>query len=148
MFCPVPKIFPAALELAWNTNSAVVDTNTPVGLYPIHVITPQTAPNYAISYVDGTLTVTQAVLLVTADPKSRLYGATNPVLTVTYSGFLNADGTNVIGGQPDLSTPACGRQPRRQLRHRGGVGQLERGRHGGNHIGGIASHSIGHATAI
>jgi hypothetical protein len=94
-----------------DTNSAVVDTNTPVGAYPIHVITPQTAPNYAISYVDGTLTVTQAVLLVTAENQSRLYGATNPALTVTYSGFLNADGANVISGQPDVSTAACDASP-------------------------------------
>jgi len=94
-----------------DTNSAVVDTNTPVGLYPIHVITAQTAPNYAVSYVDGTLTITQAVLLVTAENQSRLYGATNQALTVTYSGFLNADGTNVISGQPDLSTPAYDASP-------------------------------------
>ncbi|MGA2175973.1 MAG: MBG domain-containing protein [Verrucomicrobiota bacterium] len=94
-----------------DTNSAAVDTNTPVGAYPIHVTTPQTAPNYTITYVDGTLTVTQAVLLVTADNQSRLYGATNQTLSVTYSGFLNADGTNVISGQPDLSTAAYDASP-------------------------------------
>jgi alpha-tubulin suppressor-like RCC1 family protein len=89
-----------------DSNSVPVDTNTVVGVYPIHVITPQTAPNYSIGYVDGTLAVTQAVLTVSADPKSRLYGTTNPVLTVTYSGFVNGEGANVISGQPGLSTVA------------------------------------------
>ncbi len=89
-----------------DPNSAPVDTNTPVGLYPIDVTTLQTAPNYTIAYVDGTLTVTQAVLTVTANPQSRLFGTTNRVLTVSYSGFLNNDTTNVITGQPDLSTTA------------------------------------------
>jgi hypothetical protein len=89
-----------------DTNNAPVTTNTPVGIYPVHVITPQTAPNYTISYLDGSLTVTQAVLIVSANPQSRLYGATNPPLTVAYSGFLNGEGTNVISGQPDLNTAA------------------------------------------
>ena len=89
-----------------DTNSTPVNTNTPVGVYPIHVITPQTATNYSISYVDATLTITQAVLTVSADNQSRLYGVTNPVLTVTYSGFANGEGANVISGQPALSTAA------------------------------------------
>jgi hypothetical protein len=89
-----------------DTNGDPVTTNTVVGLYPIHVVTPQTAPNYTISYLDGSLTITQAVLTVSADPQSRLYGATNPTLTVTYSGFVNEENTNVIIGQPDLSTAA------------------------------------------
>ena len=89
-----------------DTNNVAVDTNTQVGVYPIQVTTPQTATNYTVTYVDGTLSVTQAVLLVTADNQSRLYGATNPLLTVSYSGFANGENTNVISGQPDLSTSA------------------------------------------
>jgi hypothetical protein len=89
-----------------DSNNIAVDTNTPVGVYPIHVTTPQTATNYTVSYVNGTLSVTQAVLSVTADNQSRLYGTTNPVLTVSYSGFANGEGTNVISGQPGLSTSA------------------------------------------
>jgi Tfp pilus assembly protein PilE len=89
-----------------DSNDVPVGTNTPVGIYPVHVTTAQTASNYSIGYVDGTLTVTQAVLTVSADNQSRLYGTTNPVLTVTYSGFANGEGTNVISGQPDLSTTA------------------------------------------
>ena len=94
-----------------DTNAVAVDTNTMVGQYPIHVVTPQTAANYTIGYVDGTLTITQAVLVVSADPQSRLYGATNPVLTVSYSGFVNSEGTNVLSGQPALSTAANSASP-------------------------------------
>ncbi len=89
-----------------DSNSVPVDTNTVAGVYPIHVLTPQTASNYTIGCVDGTLSVTQAVLTVSADPQSRLYGTTNPVLTVTYSGFANGEGTNLLSGQPDLGTAA------------------------------------------
>jgi hypothetical protein len=94
-----------------DTNGTPVDTNTPVGVYPIQVVTPQTAANYNIGYVDGALSVTQAVLTVSADHQSRLYGATNPVLTVTYSGFANGENTNVISGQPNLSTAATNDSP-------------------------------------
>jgi hypothetical protein len=88
-----------------DTNSVVVDTNTPVGAYPI-VVSGQSAANYNLTHVNGTLTVTQAVLTVTADNQSRAYGATNPELTVSYSGFVNGEDTNVLNGRPDLNTGA------------------------------------------
>jgi hypothetical protein len=88
-----------------DTNDVAVDTNTPAGTYPI-VVSGQNAANYNLSYVAGTLTVTQAVLTVSADNQSRAYGATNPVLTVAYSGFVNGEDTNVLSGSPDVSTAA------------------------------------------
>ena len=89
-----------------DSNAVAVDTNTWVGSYAIQSTTAQTAPNYAITYSPGSLTVTQAVLIASADPQNRLYGTTNPVLTYTLSGFVNADGTNVVAGEPVLSTAA------------------------------------------
>ena len=94
-----------------DSNAVPVDTNTWVGIYPIQVTTPQTAPNYAITYQAGDLAVTQAVLTASADPQSRLYGTTNPVLTYTLSGFANGDGTNVVSGEPVLSTAATNDSP-------------------------------------
>jgi hypothetical protein len=88
-----------------DTNSVSVDTNTPVGTYPI-VVSGQSAANYNLSYVAGDLTVTQAVLTVSADSLSRPYGATNPILTASYSGFVNNEDTNVLSGSPDLGTAA------------------------------------------
>ena len=44
------------------------------------------AANYdfpALNFVNGTLTINPAHLIVTADAKSRLYGAANPLFTAT-----------------------------------------------------------------
>ena len=51
-----------------------------VGIYPI-TVTGAVDANYAISYVAGTLTVTKAALTITAEDKSKLYGAAMPALT-------------------------------------------------------------------
>src|SRR5690606_30618102 len=40
-----------------------------------------TATNYDLTLVNGTLTVIRAPLTITADDKSRTYGAANPALT-------------------------------------------------------------------
>ena len=58
-----------------------------------YAITPAglSASNYAISFVDGALTVTKASLTVTAGNGTRLYGAANPTLTSTVSGFVNGE---------------------------------------------------------
>ena len=91
-----------------DTNNANVTTNTPVGVYPIHLVTGQSGANYTINYTDGSLTINQAVLLATADDKSRAYGQTNPVFTATYTGFVNGEDTNVLSGSgsPAFSTAA------------------------------------------
>ena len=58
-----------------------------------------TAANYAITDVNGTLTVSPAPLTVTADNQSEIYGAPNPTLTYTVTGtFYNGDGASLIGG--------------------------------------------------
>ena len=67
--------------------------------------------NYTIYYVNGTLTVNPATLTVAAASTSRVYGATNPVFTVNYSGFASGDGTNVLSGSPVLSTGADTNSP-------------------------------------
>jgi len=45
-------------------------------------------PNYSFTYVAGTLTINKAALTVTAPRTSRAYGASNPILSPTYSGFV------------------------------------------------------------
>jgi hypothetical protein len=49
--------------------------------------------NYSISYVNGALTVSQAPLMVTADPQTKTYGVTFSLGTTafTISGLLNGD---------------------------------------------------------
>ncbi len=67
--------------------------------------------NYTISYVNGLLTVNAAVLGVSANNTNRAYGATNPVFTVSYNGFVNGDGLNVLSGSPVLTTSAKTNSP-------------------------------------
>lgn len=102
-----------------NGDTAAVLTGTPscastatvssgVGTYPISCTGGTlSAANYTLAtFSDGTLTVTPAQLLVTADPKSRLFGAANPPLTASISGFLNGDtaATATTGGPSCTST--------------------------------------------
>ena len=58
----------------------------------------QTSTNYTITYVAGNLTVTPAPLTVTANGVSRVYGASDPALGVSYSGFVNGETSSVLGG--------------------------------------------------
>jgi gliding motility-associated-like protein len=62
--------------------------------------------NYNFTYAEGTLTVEKASLMVKADDKSKKYLETNPVLTCTYSGFVNDDDISVIDNLSVLSTEA------------------------------------------
>ena len=54
----------------------------------------------------GTLTVTAATLTVTAANETKTYGAVNPTLTVTYSGFVNGDTAASLTTAPTVSTTA------------------------------------------
>ena len=61
----------------------------------------------AAPQVQRTIVVSQALLTVTANSFTRAYGAANPTLTVSYSGFVNPDGPSVLTGSPSLSTTAA-----------------------------------------
>jgi hypothetical protein len=87
-------------------------TNSPVGVYPITVINGTlSAANYNFGFANGSLTVGPATLQVIADDQSRLYGATNPVLTYSISGFLGTDTVSVVSGTPGVSTSATTTSP-------------------------------------
>src|SRR5207245_359831 len=62
--------------------------------------------DYSISYVAGTLTVTPVGLTITADNKSKAYGAALPVLTASYAGLVNGDTSASLTTPPALSTTA------------------------------------------
>ncbi len=63
-------------------------------------------PDYSISYVAGTLTVTAAPLTITANNQTKIYGAALPTLTASYSGFVNGDTPASLTTQPTLTTTA------------------------------------------
>ncbi|HEV3339930.1 MAG TPA: MBG domain-containing protein, partial [Pirellulales bacterium] len=64
------------------------------------------ATNYTFAFVNGALTVTPATLTVTADNKTKVYGAANPPLTDTVTGFVNGDTSSVVTGTASLTTAA------------------------------------------
>jgi MBG domain-containing protein/Big-like domain-containing protein/VCBS repeat protein len=85
---------------------------SPAGAYTITAAAGTLAAvNYTLSFVDGVLNIGKAVITITADPKSRGYGAANPTLTYTASGFVNGDTTSVINGSPALTTSAVAASP-------------------------------------
>ncbi len=70
-----------------------------VGKYDITQGTLQAVGNYTIgTFAPGKLTISPATLAVTADDKSKTYGAPVPSLTYTYSGLVNGDTDAVFSG--------------------------------------------------
>ena len=63
----------------------------------------------AATPVDQSFTVAKATLTVTADAKSRVYGAANPTLTATITGYVNSETSTVISGAALAanSSPGC-----------------------------------------
>ena len=49
------------------------------------------APNYTISFTGATFTITAATLAITADDKTKIYGAADPELTYTVAGLKYED---------------------------------------------------------
>ncbi len=89
--------------------STAATTTSPVGSY---AITPSAgtleSKDYTFDFQAGTLTVSPAVLTLTAVNASRAYGVANPTLTYTISGFANGETatTGGVTGTPALSTTA------------------------------------------
>ncbi|WP_394364546.1 MBG domain-containing protein, partial [Flavobacterium nitrogenifigens] len=48
---------------------------------------------------------------MTADDKSKIYGSSNPALTVSYSGFVNGDTETVLTAAPTVATTAVTGSP-------------------------------------
>ncbi len=67
--------------------------------------------DYTISYVGGTLTVTPAPLLITANNQSMVVNTTLPTLTATYTGLVNGDTAASLTHQPTLVTNATSSSP-------------------------------------
>ena len=80
--------------------TTLANATTNVGAAPIAASAGNlTATNYDFStLVNGTLTITKAHLTVTADDKTRSYGAANPILTSTVTGFVNGETASNAAG--------------------------------------------------
>lgn len=117
---PNPTLTASYTGLVLNETEAVLGgtltlatTATPAsatGTYPI-TVNGLTAANYTITFVPGTLTVTNATLTIRAVDQSRRYGDPNPAFTATYTGFVGGDTEAVLTGTLTLSTTAAVTSP-------------------------------------
>ena len=90
------------------TAATTATASSPAGTYPI-TVNGGASPNYTFKYVNGVLAVGQAILTITADPASSVYGAplvTPGSLTVSYSGFVNGDGPANLNRKPTVANSA------------------------------------------
>ena len=100
----------AASLAAGPTCSSTAGSQPSVGTYTTSC-SGAAGANYSIAYVAGTLAVGPAPLTVTASSQSRLFGASNPGLTATISGFVNGDTAAAINGAPSCTTAAAAYSP-------------------------------------
>jgi hypothetical protein len=90
--------------IAAPTASTTATPTSSVNTYPI-TLSGGSSANYILSFQNGTLTINTSPLTAKATNLSKLFGDANPVLTITYSGFLHADNASSIT-EPAISTLA------------------------------------------
>lgn len=76
-----------------------------VGTYDI-VIKQGSVTSKNVTYVNGTLTITQAPLTITANSYTRNQGEENPKFEATYSGFKNGETASVLLESPKFKCSA------------------------------------------
>jgi len=90
--------------------STTADITTGVGTRPI-LASGAFDPNYTFIYVEGTMTITAASLVITADDKTRNEGEPNPVFTATFDGLVNGDSPASLDSPAQFSTDADAASP-------------------------------------
>ncbi len=68
-------------------------------------------PNYAFTYVPGSVTVDPAPLTITASNGSMTYGGTPPTVTPAYSGFVNGNTASSLTTPPSCTSTATSASP-------------------------------------
>ncbi len=102
------QIFGGALPIVTPTYSGFVNGDSPADLTSLPTCVSGTTssspvgtyasscsgavdPRYSIVYVDGTTTVNLVTLTITASSGIQIFGGALPIVTPTYSGFVNGD---------------------------------------------------------
>ena len=85
--------------------SCTATATSPVGTYQI-TGSKGSITNNNVTFVSGVLTVTKAMLTVTADNCTMTQGGQMPELTLTYSGFKNDETASVLTTRPTASCVA------------------------------------------
>ncbi len=88
------------------TGNASVTATTGIGSYTISGAG-ASDNNYNFVYADnGQLSITRAVVTVTAQNDTRVYGETNPAFSVSYSGFKNGEDVGVLNSAATATSGA------------------------------------------
>jgi len=77
-----------------------------VGVYPINIGTLTAGNNYIINYVAANFVINSKLLTITADNKTKSFNAVNPLLTVSYAGFVGSETTSSLTVLPTIITTA------------------------------------------
>ena len=85
--------------------SCTATATSPIGTYQI-TGSKGSVTNSNVTFVSGVLTVTKAMLTVTADNCTMTQGGQKPELTLTYSGFKNDETASVLTTRPTASCVA------------------------------------------
>ncbi|UEG50258.1 hypothetical protein LK994_02055 [Ferruginibacter lapsinanis] len=96
---------PTGMSVNISSGLITVNATTGAGVYNITISATNASGtgNAILVY-----TVSKATVIVTADDKSKTYGAANPTFTASYNNFVNGEnlGTSGITGAPQLTTTA------------------------------------------
>ena len=79
--------------------------DSPVGTYAI-VVKQGSVKNYNVTFANGTLTVTKALLTVSAGNYTKKQGDPMPEFKASYEGFKNDENEGVLTTKPSFSTDA------------------------------------------
>ena len=85
--------------------SCEADEKSPVGTYDI-IISKGSVTNSNDTYINGTLTITEAPLTITAKSYTIKQGDDLPTFEALYDGFKNNETSNVLTAQPTFSCSA------------------------------------------
>jgi hypothetical protein len=116
----VPTITPSYSGFVGTDTAASLETpptctttatsSSPVGTYPSSC-SGAVDSKYNISYVDGTVGVTPAPLVITASSGTMTVGGTVPTITPSYSGFVSPDTADSLTTAPTCTTTATSSSP-------------------------------------
>src|SRR5262249_62049844 len=96
--------------LAGSLSTAGTSTSH-TGIYPISQGTLAAGANYTLNFTGAQLTISPAVLDISANNQSMTYGGNVPALTYQITGFVNGDTASVVSGTPTLGTSATSSSP-------------------------------------
>ena len=85
--------------------SCVATPTSPVGTYDI-VVTTGSVTNENVTFVNGTLTIDKAPLIISAGTYTMMQGEPLPDFTLSYEGFKNGETNAVLTKQPTVSCDA------------------------------------------